>query len=114
MFTPCGACDVDTLKDYCTIEESFQFQTSDAHQTFPLYSNSLTLYIFIFVTLAGKSHRHHVSPKEGAVVGDDPKQASSPEAAVVPPIEERRRPGYCECCSVRYRDLSMVSGPVID
>ena len=45
VFPPCGACDVDILKDYCMIEEGFQFQTSDAHQTFPLYSNSLTLFL---------------------------------------------------------------------
>ena len=71
-----------------------------------MYALLLLSLLCFFTTLAGKSHRRHASPKEGAVAGDG---ASSPEAAVAPPIEERRRPGYCECCSVRYRDLSLVS-----
>ena len=74
-----------------------------------VYLQTLLSCFNVYVTFAGKSHRH-VSPKEGAAAGDNPKHASSPEAAVAPPIEERRRPGYCECCSVRYRDLTMVSG----
>ena len=46
---------------------------------------------------------HHTSPKEAAATGDSP-EATQPTAN-----DERRRPGYCECCSVRYNDLSLVS-----
>lgn len=30
-------------------------------------------------------------------------------AGVTPAVIVKKRPGYCECCTVRYEDLKMVS-----
>ena len=70
------------------------------------------LLVSLFFVHSGKRHR---SPKEEAATGEVPKGASNPEGAAVvaPHVEERRRPGYCECCVVKYGDLTMVRQVIV-